>query len=116
MTLNNFIDRDSEKSILSFFLSDCKDLKFKNMLLAECREEFFTEKRELAFNAISELIREDVNPARIADHIKPHRGDIELFYDETNLQPLCQSCHSAKTMAENNFYKSKRQSSKGYGV
>lgn len=63
MTLNNFIDRDSEKSILSFFLSDCKDLKFKNMLLAECREEFFTEKRELAFNAISELIREDVNPA-----------------------------------------------------
>ena len=55
-------------------------------------------------------------PARVADHIKPHRGEIELFYDETNLQPLCQSCHSAKIMAENNFYKSKRQPSKGYGV
>lgn len=30
----------------------------------------------------------------IIDHIKPHRGDLALFWDETNLQVLCKSpCH-----------------------
>lgn len=43
--------------------------------------------------------------AVIADHIRPHRGDLNLFYDETNIQPLCQSCHSRKTLQENNFYR-----------
>lgn len=48
-------------------------------------------------------------PATIADHIIPHRGDLSLFYNEGNLQPLCQSCHSRKTMAENNnFNKGKK--------
>lgn len=42
--------------------------------------------------------------ATIADHIVPHRGNIELFYDENNLQPMCWSCHSAKTLRENNFF------------
>jgi 5-methylcytosine-specific restriction endonuclease McrA len=27
------------------------------------------------------------------DHIKPHRGDRELFWDESNWQPLCKPCH-----------------------
>lgn len=31
------------------------------------------------------------------DHIRPHRGDLRLFWDATNWQPLCQSCHSRKT-------------------
>lgn len=48
-------------------------------------------------------------PARIADHITPHRGNLELFYDENNLQPMCWSCHSRKTFKENgNFRKDKR--------
>lgn len=34
------------------------------------------------------------------DHVIPHRGDWMLFTDRDNLQPLCKSCHSAKTMAE----------------
>jgi 5-methylcytosine-specific restriction protein A len=34
------------------------------------------------------------------DHIEPHRGDTTLFWDETNWQPLCASCHSAKTWRE----------------
>lgn len=34
------------------------------------------------------------------DHIVPHRGNVQLFmYGE--LQSLCHSCHSRKTMAEN---------------
>jgi 5-methylcytosine-specific restriction enzyme A len=29
----------------------------------------------------------------VCDHIKPHRGDEALFWDETNLQTICKSCH-----------------------
>lgn len=32
--------------------------------------------------------------ATVVDHIKPHRGDQELFWDENNWQSLCSSCHS----------------------
>ncbi len=31
------------------------------------------------------------------DHIKPHRGDHVLFWDESNWQALCHSHHSKKT-------------------
>lgn len=34
------------------------------------------------------------------DHVVPHRGDWKLFTDRNNLQSLCHSCHSRKTMAE----------------
>lgn len=37
------------------------------------------------------------------DHIVPHRGDRKLFYDKTNLQSLCHSCHSRKTIAEQSY-------------
>lgn len=30
----------------------------------------------------------------VADHIRPHRGDPDLFWDRRNLQCLCWSCHS----------------------
>ena len=29
----------------------------------------------------------------VADHIRPHRGDEALFWDEGNLQCLCKRCH-----------------------
>lgn len=28
------------------------------------------------------------------DHIAPHRGDVDLFWDEANWQALCASCHN----------------------
>lgn len=34
------------------------------------------------------------------DHIVPHRGVWSRFIDRSNLQSLCHSCHSRKTMAE----------------
>ena len=34
------------------------------------------------------------------DHIIPHRGDMDLFWDSSNWQPLCHPCHSAKTARE----------------
>lgn len=41
-------------------------------------------------------------PARstVADHIKPHRGDMILFWDRTNWQPMCKRCHDSKTARE----------------
>lgn len=32
-------------------------------------------------------------PATVADHITPHKGDVTLFFDATNLQSLCKPCH-----------------------
>ena len=34
------------------------------------------------------------------DHIIDHKGDASLFFDASNLQSLCHSCHSRKTQAE----------------
>lgn len=34
------------------------------------------------------------------DHVEPHNGDWSKFTDRSNLQSLCHSCHSRKTMAE----------------
>lgn len=41
-----------------------------------------------------------ITPATVADHIKPHEGNPELFWDEDNLQPLCKRCHDSKTARE----------------
>lgn len=32
--------------------------------------------------------------ATLVDHITPHKGDNELFWDQSNWQPLCTTCHS----------------------
>jgi 5-methylcytosine-specific restriction protein A len=34
-----------------------------------------------------------ITAATVADHIKPHKGDLALFYDSDNLQSLCAPCH-----------------------
>ena len=33
--------------------------------------------------------------ATVVDHIKPHKGNPSLFYNEANLQPLCKPCHDS---------------------
>lgn len=39
-------------------------------------------------------LRIDGNTSRlVCDHIKPHKGDRELFFDPVNLQTLCKPCH-----------------------
>lgn len=38
--------------------------------------------------------------ATVVDHIKPHRGDEQLFWDRANWQPLCKPCHDKKTLTE----------------
>jgi len=34
------------------------------------------------------------------DHIRPHKGDMAIFWDRRNWQGLCKPCHSAKTARE----------------
>lgn len=34
------------------------------------------------------------------DHRIPHRGDVTLFWDETNWQALCAPCHSSTKQRE----------------
>ena len=34
------------------------------------------------------------DPATLVDHIRPHRGDQTLFWDKTNWEAMCVSCHS----------------------
>lgn len=38
-----------------------------------------------------------LTPATVVDHIRPHRGDKRLFWDESNWQSLCKTCHDQKT-------------------
>ena len=45
------------------------------------------------------------------DHIRDHKGDWELFTDWSNLQSLCHSCHSRKTMLDQ--WKKRRKNSCG---
>jgi 5-methylcytosine-specific restriction protein A len=41
-----------------------------------------------------------VTAATVVDHIKPHKGDRDLFYDPENLQSLCERHHNASKQAE----------------
>jgi 5-methylcytosine-specific restriction enzyme A len=36
----------------------------------------------------------------VVDHIIPHQGDPDLFWNPDNHQALCTSCHSRKTAKE----------------
>ena len=41
--------------------------------------------------------------ATVVDHIKPHRGDPDLFWNVSNWQPLCEHHHNVKTMTEDRY-------------
>jgi 5-methylcytosine-specific restriction endonuclease McrA len=36
-----------------------------------------------------------LNRADVVDHIIPHKGDMRLFWDSENWQPLCKRCHDS---------------------
>ncbi len=38
-----------------------------------------------------------IAPSTDVDHIEPHKGNRERFWDEANLWGLCHRCHSRKT-------------------
>ena len=51
-----------------------------------------------------------IEAATEVDHIEDHKGDLKLFWDESNHQALCKKCHSRKTMKENLRKKHKKGS------
>ena len=52
-------------------------------------------------------------PATDLDHIRPHKGNAELFWDPANWQALCASCHSRKTAKEDGGYGNRRRPTGG---
>jgi 5-methylcytosine-specific restriction protein A len=43
--------------------------------------------------------------ATVVDHIKPHKGNMTLFWDKGNWQSLCRTCHDiTKKGIENRGY------------
>ena len=38
--------------------------------------------------------------ATVVDHIKPHKGNMVLFWDRSNWQSMCKTCHDTKTAKE----------------
>lgn len=46
------------------------------------------------------LRRGEVVAGECVDHIIPHDGDLDLFWDRDNWQTLCNDCHGVKTQAE----------------
>lgn len=62
-------------------------------------------KRRLAYLALHPLCvycrrRGIVRAATVVDHVKPHKGDEVLFFDESNWQSLCKDCHDSVKRAE----------------
>jgi len=43
---------------------------------------------------------DQIKEARVVDHVEPHRGNEQLFYDNDNLMALCVPCHNRKTAAQ----------------
>ena len=52
--------------------------------------------------------RDRLTPANTVDHVVPHRGDPERFWDQDGWQALCASCHSRKTAAEDGGFGNRR--------
>jgi 5-methylcytosine-specific restriction enzyme A len=51
----------------------------------------------LALPVCVECQRIDVPSKMVVDHIQPHRGCQQLFWDRNNWQTLCKLCHDDKT-------------------
>lgn len=44
--------------------------------------------------------RGKVTPTYLTDHIIPHNGNYDLFWDQSNWQSLCNACHEMKHQAD----------------
>jgi len=41
--------------------------------------------------------RGQITAATVVDHIAPHKGNMNIFWDKKNHQSLCKRCHDIKT-------------------
>ena len=91
--------------------------KHRSILARSMRESFYQKQTDPLYNTIlwrkvrASFLRQHplcvhckqagyIVPATEVDHIQPHRGNESLFWDESNFQSLCKSCHSTKTRKE----------------
>lgn len=49
---------------------------------------------------LGKTMREATSKVLHVDHIVPHKGDMELFWDRRNWQTLCEECHGRKSAGE----------------
>lgn len=50
--------------------------------------------RHLAANRLCVMCLPRPTVAKVVDHVKPHKGDMALFWDPANLQSLCLEHHN----------------------
>lgn len=48
-----------------------------------------------------------LNPATVVDHIIPHEGNMDLFWDRNNWQAMSKPCHDKKTATEDGGFRGK---------
>jgi len=57
-----------------------------------------------------------LEPAVVVDHVRPHKGDPGLFWDEQNWQALCKPHHDRKTARQDGaFGRAPREGTKDEG-
>lgn len=52
------------------------------------------------FLAKNPLCVECGRAGEVVDHVEPHKGSYQLFWDTSNHQTMCESCHNRKTASE----------------
>ncbi len=65
------------------------------------------QRERAAFLATDPTCRRCGKPATVVDHILPHRGNQALFWNRSNWQPLCTSCHARAKQAQEHRERSK---------
>jgi 5-methylcytosine-specific restriction protein A len=45
--------------------------------------------------------------ATVVDHIIPHKGDMELFWNRSNWQAMAKDCHDRKTATEDGGFRAR---------
>ena len=69
----------------------------------------FLQEHPFCVDCIKEERPLHLSTANTVDHIVPHRGDEQLFWDESNWQPMCGEHHSRKTASEDGGFGNRRQ-------
>lgn len=59
----------------------------------------------LAYNPLcAQCLKHELTvAANVVDHIIPHKGNMKLFWNRDNWQPLCVTCHNRKSAGEGAF-------------
>ena len=52
--------------------------------------------------------------AAVVNHIKPHRGNLELFWDPSNLEAVCKNCHDSDIQSREKLGYDKRIGNDGW--